>query len=130
MESDYQDLLAKPKLRKTRLLFFAAGLYNFGIAAYFLMSHPLGEAFSLVHLAVALLSVFGVMLCSLAASPIRYKRLIPFVILRNFAYCGLAGWYCYKGQLPTQWLVPGIVDAVLLLLFIIIWIRLLWEEDD
>ena len=130
MESDYQDLLATPKLWKTRILFLLAGLYNLGLAGFFLLSNPIGEAFSLVHLAVALLFVFGLMLCNLAINPVRYKRLIPYAILRNLAYCGLAGWYYYQGKLPTVWLVPGIVDAVLLVLFLAIWIRIFWEEDD
>ncbi|MCC8193765.1 MAG: hypothetical protein LIP28_03870 [Deltaproteobacteria bacterium] len=130
MESEYRDILAKPKLRKTRALFFAAGLYNFGIAAFFLLLNPLEDGFSLVHLAVALLFVFGVMLCNIAANPLRYKKLIPYAMLRNLAYCGLAGWYFHKGQLPLQWMVPGIVDLVLLVLFCIIWIRLFWEDDD
>jgi len=129
MEPDYQDLLEKPKFRKISLLFFLAGLYNFGIAAFFFMSHPLGEAFSLVHFAVALLFVFGVMFCNIAVNPARYKRLVPYAILQNFAYCGLAGWFLSKGQLPLDWLVPGIVDGVLLVLFIAVWVRLLGEED-
>lgn len=129
MEPDYQDLLEKPKFRKIRLLFLAAGLYNFGIAAFFLMANPLGEAFSLIHFAVALLLVFGVLLCNIAVNPVRYKRLIPYAVLRNLAYCGLAGWFLCKGQLPLNWLVPGIVDCVLLVLFIAAWARLFCEED-
>lgn len=128
--NDYQDILAKPKFCKTRLLFLVAGLYNLGLAVFFLLGNPLGESFSLVHLAVALLFVSGVMMCNIAVNPVRYKRLIPYAVLRNISYCGLAGWFLHKGQLPVQWLIPGIVDLVLLVLFIIIWIRLLWEEDD
>lgn len=127
---DYHDLLAKPKLRKTRLLFLAAGLYNLGLAVFFLLGNPLGEAFSLVHLAVVLLFVFGVMMANIAVNPVRYKRLVPYAILRNVSYCGLAGWYLCLGQLPAQWLIPGIVDLVLLVFFLVIWVRLMWEEDD
>lgn len=129
MEPDYQDLLEKPKFRKISLLFFLAGVYNFGIAAFFLMSNPLGEAFSLVHFAVAMLFVFGVLLCNIAVNPPRYKRLIPYAVLRNLAYCGLAGWYLYQGQLPWQWLAPAIADGVLLVLFLAAWARMLGEED-
>ena len=127
---DYQDILARPKFCKTRMLFLAAGLYNLGLAVFFLLGNPLGEAFSLVHLAVALLFVFGVLMCNIAINPVRYKRLVPYAILRNISYCALAGWYCYKGQLPIEWLAPGIVDLVLLLLFLVAWVRLMWEEDD
>ena len=125
-----QDIVATPKFCKIRMLFAIAGLYNFGIAVFFLMSNPMGEAFSLVHLAVALLLVFGVLLCNIAVNPARYKKLIPYAILRNLAYCGLAGWYYCKGQLPFEWMVPGIVDGVLLILFILAWLRLFWEDDD
>ncbi len=127
---DYQDILAKPKFCKTRMLFLVAGLYNFGLAVFFLLGNPPGDDFSLVQFAVAMLFVFGVLMCNLAINPVRYKRLIPYAILRNLSYCGLAGWYQYKGQLPLQWLIPGIVDLVLLVVFIGIWIRFFWEEDD
>ena len=127
---EYQEYLDSPKFFKISLLFSLAGLYNFGIAVYFLIHNPLGDAFSLVHLAVALLVVFGVLLCNIAANPVRYKKLIPYAILRNLAYCGLAGWYYYKGQLPIEWMVPGLVDGALLLLFIFSWLRLFWEDDD
>ncbi len=127
---EYQERVAPPKFFKISLFFAVAGLYNFGIAAFFLFLNPLGTAFSLVHLAVALLVVFGVLLCNIAVNPVRYKKLIPYAILRNLAYCGLAGWYYHKGQLPLDWMVPGIVDAVLLLLFILAWLRLFWEDDD
>jgi hypothetical protein len=130
MESDYQDLLATPKFWKTRILFLLAGLYQLGLAFFFLLAHPLGEAFSLIHLAVALLFVFSFMLFNIAINPVRFKRLIPYAILRNAAYCGLAGWYYYQGKLPIVWLAPGIADAVLLVIFCAIWIRLLWENDD
>ena len=129
MEPDYQDLLQKPRFRKTSLLFFLAGVYNFGIAAFFLMSNPLGEAFSLVHFAVAMLFVFGVMLCNIAINPVRYNRLIPYAVLRNLAYCALAGWCFYKGQISWEWMAPAIVDGVLLVLFLVAWGRLFGEED-
>lgn len=129
MDSDYQDLLAGPKFCKTRMLFLVAGLYNFGIAAFFLITNPLGETFSLVHLAVALLFVFGVLLCNIAVNPVRYKKLIPYAILRNLAYCGLAGWHFYKGQFSLPWILPALADLALLVLFCAVWLRLFWEDD-
>lgn len=131
MESDYQDiLLEKPTFPKIRLLFLLAGVYNFGIAAFFYLDNPIGEAFSLVHFAVALLFVFGVLLCNIALNPVRYKRLILYAVLRNLAYCALAGWFYHNGQLPWQWLAPAIADGALLILFCAAWTRLFCEEDD
>lgn len=129
---DYSEQITRPRGRfcKTRMLFLVAGLYNFGLAIFFFITNPLGANFSLVHFAVALLLVFGIMFCNLAANPVRYKKLIPYAILRNLAYCGLAGWYVYLNKLPLVWLIPGVADLVLLLLFICVYIRLLWEDDD
>lgn len=129
MEDDLYT--ARPgKFCKTRMLFLVAGLYNFGLAIFFLITNPLGADFSLVHFAVAMLLVFGILFCNLAMNPVRYKKLLPYAILRNLAYCGLAGWYFHKAKLPLVWLIPGVADAVFLLLFIIIWIRLFNEDDD
>lgn len=119
-----------PRFSRTRITFLVAGLYNFGLAIFFLMGNPLGADFSLIHLAVALLLVFGIMLCNISANPVKYKKLIPYAVLQNLAYCALAGWYLYKGKLPPSWLVPGIINAVFLCIFVGLWIRLFWEEDD
>jgi hypothetical protein len=131
-ENTMDDLYAEPKITfaKTRVLFLIAGMYNFGLAAFFLMSNPIGADFSLILFAVALLFVFGIMLCNIGLGPVKYKKLIPYAMLRNIAYLGLAGWYHYKGHLPAAWLVPAVIDAAFLLIFLGIWIRLLWEDDD
>lgn len=125
-------LYAEPKITfaKTRVFFLLAGMYNFGLAIFFLMSNPIGADFSLTHFAVALLFVFGIMLCNIGLGPVKYKKLIPYAMLRNVAYLGLAGWYYYKGQLPASWMVPAVIDTLFLVLFIGIWVRLLWEDDD
>ena len=129
MEDDLYT--AKPgRFCKIRMLFLVAALYNFGLAIFFFITNPLGADFSLVHFAVAMLAVFGIMFCNLAVNPVRYKKLIPYAVLRNLAYCGLAGWYLYKARLPLVWLIPGVADAVFLLLFIMVWIRLFGEDDD
>lgn len=126
------DLYAEPKIKfaKTRVLFLLAGMYNFGLAAFFLINNPIGADFSLIHFAVALLFVFGIMLCNIGFGPVKYKKLIPYAMLRNIAYVSLAGWYYYQGHLPTAWLVPAIIDAIFLLFFFALWIRLFWEDDD
>lgn len=119
-----------PAFPKTRILFLAAGFYNFGLAAFFLLEQPFGADFSLVHFAAALLVVFGVMFCNIAKHPVRYKLLIPYAVLRNAAYCALAGWYFYKGRLPLSLMFPGVADAVLGVCFLVLWGRLFWEDED
>ena len=113
-----------------RLLFLFAGAYNFGLAAFLFLSNPLGAAFSLTHFAIALLLVFGVLCCNIGYRPVRFKKLIPYAMLRNITYCSLAGWFYCKAALPLVWMIPGVIDAVLLLLFIAAWVRLFWEDDD
>lgn len=115
---------------KIRALFLVAGAYNFGLAVFFFLANPMGAAFSLTHFAMALLVVFAILFCNIAYSPVRYKKLIPYALLRNLAYCSIAGWFYYAGKLPLAWMIPGIVDAVLLLLFAATWVRLFWEDDD
>lgn len=127
------DLLSPPppgRFCKTRMLFLVAGLYNFALAVFFFTTNPLSADFSLVHFAVAMLAVFGIMFCNIALNPVRYKKLIPYAILRNLAYCALAGWYFYNAKLPLVWLIPGVIDAILLVIFIGVWIRLFGEDDD
>lgn len=119
-----------PRFSKTRVIFLVAGLYNFGLAIFFLLGNPLGADFSLVHFAVALLVVFGILMCNISANPVRYKKLIPYAILRNLAYCALAGWFLCSGKLPLSWMIPGILDAAFLCIFIVLWVRLFWEDDD
>ena len=129
MEDDLYT--ARPgKFCKIRMLFLVAALYNIGLAIFFFITNKLGADLSLALVAVTMLLVFGVMFCNLAMNPVRYKKLIPYAILRNLAYCGLAGWFFYKAKLPLVWLIPGAVDAFFLLFFIIVWIRLFNEEDD
>lgn len=130
MEDDLLYTSCPGKFCKTRMLFLVAALYNFGLAIFFFITNPLGADFSLVHFAVAMLVVFGVLFCNLAANPVRYKKLIPYAILRNLAYCALAGWYFHNAKLPLVWTIPAVADAVLLVIFIGVWLRLLGEDDD
>ncbi|CAK7064171.1 MAG: hypothetical protein DELT_01568 [Desulfovibrio sp.] len=126
------DLYAEPKIKfaKTRVLFLLAGMYNFGLAVFFLMGNPIGADFSLVHFAVALLFVFGIMLCNIGLNPVKYKKLIPYAMLRNIAYLALAGWYFYQGKLPMAWKVPAVIDIIFLAIYLTLWVRLFWEDDD
>ena len=114
---------------KSRMLFLAASLYNFGMAVFFVfMTGGLGK-FTHAQFAAALLLVFGVMFCCLAAYPVKFKILLPFVILRNLAYCGVAGWYFYSGQLPWHWVVPALIDGAMVVALFGIWYMLLDVED-
>ena len=114
---------------KSRMLFLTAALYNFGMAFFFVFMTGGIAKFSHAQFAAALLIVFGLMFCCLAACPVKFKVLIPFVILRNLAYCGVAGWYYYIGQLPWQWAVPAAIDGFLVLVFFCVWYALFDAEE-
>ena len=102
---------------KSRMLFLAAAIYNFGMAFFFVFMAGGFATFSHAHFAAALFIVFGLMLCCLAVCPVKFKNLIPFVILRNLAYCGVAGWYFSCGQLSWQWVVPAAIDGIFVFAF-------------
>ncbi len=78
---------------KSRMLFLAAALYNFAMAVFFVFMTGGIKTFAHAQFGAALLVVFALMFCCLAACPVKFKSLIPFVILRNLAYCAFAGWY-------------------------------------
>lgn len=120
---------ALQKMKQVRVLYCGAGLYDIVIGLLFVLVAPrlyvmLGvtppELFY-VHSAGALLVLFGVMCWQIAMNPVRWRFLILYAMGVKAVYCISIFVHFSLGTLPWVWLVPGIVDLILLVGFAWSW---------
>ena len=96
------------------LLFFVA---PGSIFARFEMEPP--NHFGYVQFPALLLLMFAVMFAQIARDPHRSRHLIPYGIWLKFSYCALAFWYWVQTDIPWIWKPFAIIDAVMLVLFVL-----------
>ena len=111
-----------------RLLFVASGLYDFIIGATFLFFGPrLFDAAGLMHpnhwgyiqFSSLLLAIFGYMFLAVAANPSANRNLIPFGMLLKLGYVGIVSYYWAQGEAPLLFKPFAVIDAIMLILFIV-----------
>jgi hypothetical protein len=116
-----------------KLLFCVAGLYDFVIGAGFLAAGPrLFEVFETtppnhwgyVYFVCLLLMIFAAMFFTVAADPLANRNLIPFGIMLKASYTGIVGYYWATIDVPPMYKPFAIIDAVMLVLFVIAYVRL------
>ncbi len=117
------------KMKQVRVLYCGAGLYGVAIGLLFLLVAPrLYAALEItppelfyVHSAGALLVLFGVMCWQIAMSPVRWRFLVLYAMGVKAIYCFSIFGHFGLGTLTWVWLVPGIVDFLLLVGFAWSW---------
>jgi hypothetical protein len=111
-----------------RLLFLIAALYDFFIGLAFLTSGPqiFDEAsvphpnhWGYIQFAALLLMTFGLMFLAVALRPHSNRNLIPYGILLKASYVGVVAKYWVTSGVPMLFKPFAIVDALMLVLFII-----------
>jgi hypothetical protein len=70
-----------------------------------------------VQFPAALLVIFAIMFGQIALHPVANRSLIVYGMLLKVAYCGVAAWHWFHGDIPNMWKPLVIADLVFLLLF-------------
>ena len=111
-----------------RALFAVAGLYDLliGLAFLFLGPRifdaagvPQPNHWAYLQFSALLLLVFGVMFFAIARDPVANRNLIPFGILLKICYSGLVAYYWATTDCPLLFKPFAIIDAVMLVLFVL-----------
>ena len=116
-----------------KLLFCVAGLYDFVLGVGFLAAGP--RLFELagtpppnhwgyVYFVCLLLITFGTMFFAVAAAPVANRNLIPFGMMLKASYTGVAGYYWATIDVPMMYKPFAVIDAVMLVLFVIAYMQL------
>lgn len=109
-------------------LFFIAGVYDFVIGLAFLCFGPqLFTQFNVpqpahwgyIKFGALLLIIFGLMFFSVAFRPAANRNLIPYGILLKLCYVGLTSYYWSTTGLPGLFQPFVLIDAVMLVLFVL-----------
>ena len=111
-----------------RLLFAIAGVYDFVIGLAFLffgarifdatgVPHPNHWAY--IEFGSLLLIIFGIMFFAVAYDPIANRNLIVYGMLLKISYTGLVAYYWIASDCPTLFKPFAIIDAVMLVLFLL-----------
>jgi hypothetical protein len=113
---------------QVRLLFSIAGLYDLiaGFVFLFLGSQlfeaakiPPPNHWAYIQFGALLLIIFGAMFLVVARKPAENRNLMPFGMLLKLAYGGLVAYYWITTDCPLLFKPFAIVDAAMLVLFVI-----------
>ena len=111
-----------------RLLFIAAGLYDFIIGLTFLFfgpqlfdaaSVPQPNHWAYIQFGSLMLMVFGTMFFAVAFDPVANRNLMPYGMLLKLSYTGLAAYYWINIDCPFLFKPFAVIDAVMFVLFLI-----------
>jgi hypothetical protein len=109
-------------------VFFSAGVYDSLIGLTFLLagsklfkqfSVPAPSHWGYIQFGALMLIIFGLMFFAIAYQPDRNRNLIPFGILLKLSYIGLTTYYWATSGLPGLFQPFILIDAVMLVLFIL-----------
>lgn len=115
-------------LSTIRLLFAVAGIYDFVIGLTFLLfgprlfdstAVPQPNHWGYVQFGSLLLMIFGTMFFAVAYDPVANRNLIPYGMLLKLCYTGLVAYYWVTTDCPLLFKPFAIIDAVMLLLFLL-----------
>lgn len=115
-----------PSLRWVSLVFAVAAVYDGILGLGFLFAaDALLRSFAVtppnhpgyLQFIAALLIVFGLMFAALARNPIANRNCIPYGILLKVAYCAVAFFHWFAGNLPVVWKPMAVIDLLFLPLF-------------
>lgn len=111
-----------------RILFAVAGVYDFVIGAAFIgfgpqlfdtSGVPQPNHWGYIQFGALMLIIFGVMFFAVARDPQANRNLIPYGMLLKISYTGLVAYYCTTTDLPLLFKPFAIIDALMLLLFLV-----------
>ena len=111
-----------------RLLFVVSGLYDlaigiallgFGPAVFTRANVPHPNHWGYIQFGCLMLITFGLMFFAVAANPQANRNLIPFGVLLKLSYCGIVGFYWTTTDLPLFFKPFAVIDAVMLVLFLL-----------
>lgn len=118
--------------KSIKLLFVIAGLYDLLIGFVFLFAGtalldwakiPQPTHMGYLQFAALQLVIFGLMFFAVGSDPIANRNLIPFGMLLKVGYASLVAFYAVKGECPTLFQPFAVIDAVMLVLFVVAWKR-------
>jgi hypothetical protein len=116
------------KLTWIRVLFVAAGLYDFIIGLTFLFfgiplfeaaAVPLPNHWAYIQFGSLMLMIFGTMFFAIARDPIANRNLIPYGLLLKLSYSGLTAYYWATTDCPFLFKPFAIIDGVMFALFLV-----------
>lgn len=115
-------------LSLVRGLFLFAGVYDFVIGLAFLVAgaqifNSLGVTppnhWGYVQFASLMLIIFGLMFFAVARDPSGNRNLMCYGMLLKLSYVGVVSYYWMTTDCPTMFKPFAVIDAVMLLLFIL-----------
>lgn len=118
--------------RWSRPLFVVAAIYEAVLGAGFtFLGRPIFEHFGVtppnhwgyVQFPGLLLIVFGAMYWRISRDPVRYRHMMVYAIGCKAAYCAVAFWYQFQGDVPAMWIPFAWADLAFLVLFVMAWRR-------
>ncbi len=116
-----------------RWLFLIAGIYDLIIGLVFLLrgpqlfdwagvTHP--NHWGYIHFGSLMLIIFGMMFLKVASSPYANRNLIPYGMMLKISYIGIIAFYWVQTGVPRLFQPFVIVDLVMLVLFVLAYLRL------